>query len=342
MRRVYFPINIDTMVYILLECFQMETLEIRMQLKMFSDIMVFLKVIEQQSFSGAARSLNISKSIVSKNVARLEKQLGVQLLVRNTRRLAMTEAGRLLFEHCSEVEHHLKQAEHAISHVQEKPQGLLRVGASAGFATWHLGPAIVEFLSQYPEIDVQIEIGGRDEDLIKHNLDLAIRIGDLPDSNLIARKLTARPMRVCASPEYLKRHGVPKHPRDLANHNCLLYIGSPTGEEWHFTKKGESLRIPIKGNFSSTNSQVLEKAAVSGLGIVMLPGYLMIQDQQAGRLVGLLEDYLPPAINIHVVYPHTRYVPPKVRVFIDFLTKRFQNKAYWSVNSSELAEEVSA
>lgn len=304
-----------------------------MRLQLFNDIMVFLKVVEMTSFSKAAKALNVSKSIVSKNVTRLEQRLKVQLLQRSTRSLALTEAGRLLYDQCINIDRDLHEAELALSSLQEDPQGQLRVSCSAGFATWHMTEAIADFLPLYPDIKVELEIGEQTFDLIKKHVDCAIRIGKLPDSNLVARRLTTRAMRVCGSPEYFKQHGVPKTPRDLDEHNCLLYKGSPTGHSWVFQKGKEQIKVPIKGSFVSNNSQVLERAAVAGMGLVMLPGFLMIKDVKNGRLKSVLEDYLPSTIDINVVYPQTRYLAPKVRVFIDFLLERFSDSAYWEIES---------
>lgn len=304
-----------------------------MKLKFINDIMVFLKVVEHHSVTAAARELNVSKSNVSKYLARLEETLGTQLLRRSTRKISLTEAGRMLYQQCSNIERDLKEAEAAVTHMQGAPTGSLRVAAPAGFSTHHLTPAINDFLKTYDDIKVEVCIGKQDEELIGHHIDLAIRMGKLPDSSLIARKLASRPMRVCASPEYLAKHGTPKHPRELANHNCLIYQGSPTGDEWHFAKGGENLHLPIKGNFICDNSQSLEQAAIEGLGIVMLPGYMMINDVKSGRLVSILQEFLPATIDIQVVYPQMRYVPPKVRVFIDFLLQRFQPN-YWQVDNN--------
>jgi len=300
-----------------------------MKLKLLNDMMIYVKVVEQGSFTGAANALDISKSVVSKHVARLEKTLEAQLLKRSTRNLSMTDAGRALFERCMSISRDIEEAELAVSYTHQEPTGTLRISAPFSFGHLHLSAAISDFLELHPKLKVHIELGMPEIDMIAQGVDLAIRIGEQPDSTLIARRLSMRPMRVCASPDYLEKHGTPKHPNELAEHHCLLYQGSPTGNEWHFQHNDELIRIPIRARFSSNSSQALEKAAVSGLGIVMLPGYMMTQDIKNGRLISLLQEYCPATIGIFAVYPHTRHLAPKVRSFIDFLQDRFSEDEYW-------------
>ncbi len=301
-----------------------------MRLKLLNDMMIFVKVVDNSSFTAAADKLGISKSVVSKHIARLEKTLSAQLLQRSTRSLTLTEAGRSLYERCLSISRDVEEAELAVSYTQEKPRGTLRVTSAVSFGHQHLASAIADFLVLHPEMNVEMLLSNYYEDMIGHGLDLSIRVGELEDSSLIARRLAVLCMRVCASPTYLKKHGTPKHPQDLLEHNCLLYEGSPTGKEWHFEHNKETIRIPIKYNFASNSSQALEQAAAAGLGIAYLPGYMMTQDVKNGNLITLLEDYCPPNIPIHAVYPHTRHLAPKVRVFIDFLVERYQANTYWA------------
>lgn len=301
-----------------------------MKLQLLNDIMTFIKVVENNSFTGAAQELGISKSVASKHISRLEKTLGAQLLHRSTRKLTPTEAGRAIYENCSRISDDLDEAERAVSYTHTAPRGVLRITAPSSFASLHLAPAIKDFIDAYPEIKVHVLLGPQYRDPLTSGIDVSIQTGSLPDSNFMARCIAMRSMRVCAAPEYLEKHGTPTTPEELYQHNCLHYVGSPTGDEWSFETDTGPARIKIRGNLSTNNSLTLEKAAVAGLGIVMLPGFMMTKDIKSGKLVSLLEEYCPENIGIYAVYPFTRHVAPKVRVFIDFLAQRYARQDYWT------------
>lgn len=301
-----------------------------MESPLLQDMLLFLAVVDNKSFTGAADLFNISKSVVSKRISRLEKNLGVQLLFRSTRKLSLSEAGQELYERCSQIKAELDEIEQSITSTHVEPRGTLRVNCPTSFGYLHLVPAIADFMKAHPDIKVDLYLGALYEDLIDSGLDLAIRIGKLPDSSLMARQLTVRRMVVCASPEYLKTHNTPETPEDLYEHNCLTHHNSPTGNEWRFQKGGRELSIAIEGSFSASSSQTLESAAVSGLGVAMLPGYMLTSDMRQGKLVRLLEEYCPRNIGVYAVYPQTAHLPTKVRTFIDFIYERFQNEAYWN------------
>ena len=301
-----------------------------MKPQLLVDLILFIAIVEQKSFTSAANLFGMTKSVVSKNMTRLEKSLNVQLIRRSTRSLSLTEAGQALYERCAHIKTDLEEAEQAVLNTNTAPRGTLRINSSFGFGHLHLVPAIADFMKIYPEIKVELLFGAHYEDLIDNGLDLGIRIGKLPDSNLIARRLIARYMRVCAAPDYLHRAGTPLVPEDLYNHNCLLYLNSPTGNEWHFEKDKQKKIINIKSNFSSNSSQNLEAAAVAGMGIVFLPGYMMTKHIKQGKLISLLDEYCPQNIEINAVYPATRHLATKVRVFIDFLAARLQASDYWA------------
>lgn len=293
------------------------------------DLALFVKVVENNSFTKAAKELGISKSMVSKHIMRLESHLSVQLINRSTRKLNLTETGRAMFERSKEIYYDVDELQHTLTSTHARPHGTLRVSSPLSFGHLHLTPAIADFVQQYPDIRVQLLLGRHHEDLIENGLDLAIKIGDLVDSSLIARRLTERPLRVCASPGYVAKYGKPETPQDLLKHNCLRHEHSPTGDEWHFQNKNETVRIKIKGRFSSNSSQALKNAALAGTGIVMLPGYTMTHALKSKQLVDLLQDYCLANIGIHVIYPQSRHLASKVRVFIDFLAERFQDTNYW-------------
>jgi DNA-binding transcriptional LysR family regulator len=301
-----------------------------MKPQLLVDLILFIAIVEQKSFTSAANLFGMTKSVVSKHITRLEKSLGVQLLRRSTRKLSLTEAGQALYERCAHIKTDLEEAEQAALNTHGIPSGTLRVNTTFSFGHLHLVPAVAEFMARFPEIKVELYLGGHYDDLIANGLDLGIRIGQLPDSNLIARRLTIRQMRVCASPDYLKKNGSPEIPEDLYQHQCLLYLNSPTGNEWHFDTKSGKTRIKINSHFASNSSQSLEAAAVAGIGIVLLPGYMMTKHIKQGKLISLLDEYCPANIGIHAVYPATRHLATKVRVFVDFLAERFQSDNYWA------------
>lgn len=301
-----------------------------MQSTLLSDMMLFLAVVEKKSFTAAAKQFNITKSVVSKRITRLEKTLGVQLLYRSTRKLSLSEVGETLYQRCLKIKEDLYEAEQVIKATHAEPQGRLRISAPNSFSRLHLIPAIADFMKLYPKVDIEIVYGTVYDDLIEYGIDCAIKIGELPDSSLIAKLLTVRKMRVCASPEYLEKYGTPQTPEDLAKHNCLTHKNSPTGNEWHFLKGRKDQQVQVSGNFSAGSSQILEKAAVDGIGIVMLPGYMMTKDIQSGNLIRLLEDYCQDQIGIYAVFNQSKHIAPKLRSFVDFLHERFSAEDYWN------------
>jgi len=293
------------------------------------DIMLFVKVVNNNSFTAAANELGISKSVISKRISRLERDLKARLMHRTTRRLTLTEAGNIFYKRCEQICNDLQEAEVAVSHHHEAPRGTLRLTSPLSFGELHLVPAIADYLCQYDEVKVKCYFGEYFADILEGGLDMAIRIGELPDSNLIAKQLASVPMRVCASPAYLQKRGVPQSPNDLYEHNCLRYHNSPTGDFWHFYLEGQLERVRVKGNFSASNSLSLEAAAVNGAGLIMLPGYMMTKDIREGKLKPVLEDFCPQDIPIYAVFPSSRHMAPKLRSFLDFLAKRFQEPSYW-------------
>lgn len=287
------------------------------------DMMLFVAVIENKSFTAAAESLGISKSVVSKRITRLEKSLGAQLLHRSTRQLTLSDIGQTFYERCASIRDDIEVARHRVASHYNKPCGTLRVNSPISFAHSHLGPAIADFLSLNPEVKVDMLPGDYYEGLLEHSLDLAIRVGELADSALHARKIMMSPMRLCASPNYVKRYGAPEQLEDLDFHNCLLYHNSPTRQSWHFKRNEQLIDIRVTGNFVSSSSEALVSAAIADLGLVYLPKYVLSSYLKANRLVSVLEDYCQSTINIYAVYPPTRHLAPKVRMFIDFLVDRF-------------------
>lgn len=292
-------------------------------------MLVFARVVEEGGFSAAAEKLTLSKSAVSKQVAKLEDQLGVRLLNRTTRRISLTEAGELFFVRAQEVVAAAEAAEQAATSLQDAPRGTLRLNAPVSFGQRHLGPAIPEFLFDHPDLSIDMTLTDRFVDLVKEGYDMAIRIGNMPDSSLIQRRLCdMRPM-VLASPDYLVRRGIPTTPVELTRHSCLCYAYLATGDEWRFAGPEGVIRVRVSGQMRANNGDMLMEAAIAGMGIVQLPSFICSDAVRGGLLVPILTDYTLPPAAIHAVYPHARHVSAKVRAFVDFLAQRFGSKPYW-------------
>jgi len=295
-----------------------------------SAMVLFARVVEAESFTGAARDLGISKSAVSKQISRLEDRLGLRLLNRSTRRLSLTEAGAAFYEGCQRVASEAAAAERIVSRLASGPRGELRVNAPMSFGIRHLGPCLPDFLRRFPELTVDLTLNDRQVDLVEEGFDVAVRIGDLADSSLIARRLAPSHRVVVAAPAYLAGRGRPERPEQLADHACLRYSYQAAGREWRFRGPGGERRVKAKGPLSVNNGDVLRAAALDGLGIAFLPTFFVGPDLRAGRLERLLPDWREaPDSAVHAVYPANRNLSPKVRVFVDFLAERFGEAPYW-------------
>lgn len=294
-----------------------------------ADIAVFVKVVEKGSFTKAADELELSKAVVSKYLTRLEERLGTRLLHRTTRRLALTEAGSALFEQSRLALERIEEAQAALARFQDAPRGRLVVSAPTAFGVLQLGCVLPDFLARHPGITLDIRLDDRFVNLVAEGFDLAVRVGRLTDSTLVARKLAPSRQVAVASPEYLRRHGVPKAPEDLAAHNCFVYTLTTGGNIWRFSKGGEEVRVPVTGNLRLNNGLLERDAAERGAGIAMLPTFYVGPLVAAKKLVVLLPDWKPPELGIYAVYPQTPHVPPKVRAFVDFLVSHFGPKPAW-------------
>ncbi|MGV7212329.1 LysR substrate-binding domain-containing protein [Bradyrhizobium sp. UFLA05-112] len=284
----------------------------------------FAKVVELGSFSEAGRALRLSRSAVSKYVGELEDELGVQLLNRTTRRVSPTENGQAYFERVLGIIGELEAADHAVTQSQATPRGLLRVNAPMSFGTLRLGPAIAEFMQRYPELRIQLVLSDENVDPLQDGLDVTLRIADLESSSLIARKIAPIARVICASPDYFRSHGVPSHPNDLRDHNCLTYGFLSTGNQWKLSGKDGDHWIQPSWTLCVNNAEVLRDAAVAGRGIALLPVFIGEDALQTGRLRTCLDDYHAPPLTLYALYPPTRHLALKVRLFIDFLVERFE------------------
>ncbi|HMA14785.1 MAG TPA: LysR family transcriptional regulator [Kiloniellaceae bacterium] len=290
---------------------------------------VFAAVVEAGGFSAAARLLGLSKSAVSKQVGRLEDRLGVRLLNRTTRRLSLTEAGSTFHAACRRVLDEAEAAEQAVSDLAAAPRGLLKLNAPMSFGFLHLGAAIPAFHQRYPQIRVDAAMNDRFVDLVEEGYDVAIRIGALRDSSLIARRVAPSRTVLCASPDYLERRGRPRQPGDLVRHDCLIYANSANPREWTVDGAGGRQAVAVDGPLIANNGDVLCGAALAGMGIARLPTFIVGPHLRQGRLQVVLPDHPVPEEGIHAVYPHSRNLSAKVRVFVDFLAERFGPEPYW-------------
>jgi len=291
---------------------------------------VFAKVVEQGSFARAAERLSISTSACSRQVAELEAHLDTRLLNRTTRRLSLTESGQGFYERCVQLLADLEDAEQAATASAARPRGTLRITTSINFGVRHVSPAIGAFLAKYPEVKFDVSLSDRIVDLVEEGYDLAIRIGSAGGETVVARKLGEARMVACASPAYLKAHGAPQTPADLARHACLTYEYMPVRNVWPFRgADGREHAVRVSGPLHSNNGDLLAAAAVAGVGIAYEPEFILGPDLKAGRLVPVLAPYTSPLGPIYAVYPSRRYLTAKVRAFVEFLAQRFA-KASWA------------
>ncbi|MCG6938504.1 MAG: LysR family transcriptional regulator [Gammaproteobacteria bacterium] len=284
---------------------------------------VFRRVVEAKNFSAVARECNMSQSTVSKHIAALEERLGTKLLNRSTRSLKLTEAGKEYYHHCIRILNDFQEAEASVGKGKIKPTGTLRINTSAAFGRTFILPYLSEFLEQYPEINVELLFDDDYVDLVKEGIDLAIRIGPLADSTLIARKLGSGPRVVVASPGYLVKHGRPKKPADLVEHDCLLYSLQKSPDRWYFNslQEGEE-SVRVTGRLQASSPDAICDATLNGLGISVLHEWYVRKYLREGKLIMILKDYKLAAYDIHAVYPERKFVPQKVKSMIEFLASK--------------------
>ena len=290
---------------------------------------VFARVVEAGSFAEAARRMETSRSAVSKAVAKLEKELGARLLNRTTRYLSLTEIGASVSEHCTRMLSEAEQARQLVDSLTTAPRGLLRVSASVAFGTLHIAPALAVFLSRYPEIRIDLTITDRWVDLAEEGYDVAIRVTGDPPPNWVARKLAPVRRKLCATPGYFVQRGVPQSPADLVHHNCLDYTRSGEQGHWRFTGPDGDISVPVTGPLHVDDDEALSQAVLGGLGIGLLPTFIIGKDLQSGKLQAALSEYIPVERHVYAMYLPTRHLPSKVRVFIDFLLAHIGTDPYW-------------
>jgi len=285
---------------------------------------VFRQVVAQGSFAAAGRRLGLSPAAVSKNVRELEAHLGVRLLNRTTRRMSLTEAGVIFYERVRRVVEEVEEARVAVSQLQATPRGTLRVSAPVSFGISHVAPVLPDFMRRYPELHVDISLTDHQVDLVDEGIDVAIRIGTLTDTSLIARRIREYDRVVAASPDYWRKHGMPKHPSDLSDHNCLTYAYFASGRTWHLNApEGGEIAVRVGGSLNANNGEILLRAAEDGVGVIQSPSFICDQAIAEGRLIPALQEFGFEPVGLHAVFPHARNLSTKVRVFVDFLVERF-------------------
>lgn len=289
----------------------------------FLEMQTFSAVVDAGSFIKAAETLGFSKAAVSRYVGELEARLGVRLLHRTTRRLSLTEEGEVFYARCRELLSGVEEAEAELSTRSGAARGLLRVNAPVTFGILHLAPLWSAFRELYPQVRLDLTLTDRVVDLIEEGYDVAIRIAALPSSTLISKRLAGTRMVLCASPAYLKAHGTPRHPADLATHTVIAYSYWSTGDEWQFD--GPEGRVGVQVNpYMHTNSgDTCRAMALAHQGVVLQPTFLVGDDLAAGTLVELMPEFRSMALDIYAIYPTRKHVAPKVRALIDFLAQRF-------------------
>jgi DNA-binding transcriptional LysR family regulator len=281
------------------------------------DMLVFARVVETGSLTKAAKGLGTTRSAVSKAIARLEDRLGARLLHRTTRDLSVTAAGQTYYGHCVRIAAEIEAAEHIADDARAAPSGPLRVACSLSVGLY-VAPALPAFLVRFPKVALQLELSEMLIDLVREGIDVGIRLGHLPDSSLIGKKLAPYRRAIVASPTYLARCGTPKTPDELTRHNCLVRIGH---EHWKLKRDRETISIKVDGNYRADAPEILRHAARSGLGIAMLPSYVVAADLAEGGLVEVLAPFTAERLAIYAVYPNQRHLPANVRAFVEFLAE---------------------
>ena len=284
-------------------------------------MVIFSHVVESGSFSAAAIRLGIAKSAMSKHVSLLEKHSGAHLLNRSTRSLSLTDIGETYYQSCSKLIKILEETQNITEALQEKPRGLLRISSPASFGIEHISPLLKPFLQQYPDLNAELLLEDSIVDMTEQGIDVAIRVGWLPDSNLHARKLKDSPMLLCASPEYLKEHGTPKTPEDLMQHEWIIFNLLPTPFHYTFTKNKVSKKVQVKGRIKTNNGHAVRNLICEGAGISALTNFVIGKDLESGRLIQLLPDYSIQDVGVYAVYHHKQQQQAKIRTFINFLVE---------------------
>jgi len=290
---------------------------------------IFVQVVKNESFTAASENMGLSRAQVSKSVMQLEKHLGTRLLNRTTRRISLTETGRIYYDRCIVLLNDIEEMEELAGEQTIIPHGTLTLSAPTSFGILQLKKAIPEYIKRYPQVKISLSLADRFIDVVAEGFDVGIRIAKLDDSSLVARKIAPCKRIFCASPGYLKKNGMPKVPMDLAIHPCLVYSSDLKPDTWvlHGTEGSQSIKV--SGPICADNGDILKTAAIAGLGITLLPTFIVGTEINSGQLKQVLPDYCPPEISVYAVYPSRRYLSAKVRTFVDFLSEYFGDNPAW-------------
>jgi len=295
-----------------------------------TQIKSFVALVESGSISKAAERMDIAVSAVSRRLKELESSLGVQLVQRTTRKMHITEAGEKFYRRCGRLLDDLEEAKHEASNTATALSGTLRIATPLSFGVAHLSPAVAAFMHLHPQIKIELDMSDRRIDLVEEGLDLAIRIGTLEDSSLMARKLASVRHVVCASPDFLNRHGIPSTPQDLSALPALCYGNLSQPDTWHYhDKDSKPGQVKVLMRMRANNGDALVEAAIAGLGVLCEPSFIVHGSVERGVLKPLLTDYQWNPMGIFAVYPQTKHMPTRVRAFIDFLVSSFGDTPYW-------------
>ena len=295
----------------------------------FAALRTFVTVVEKGSFAAAAETLRLSRAMATKHVADLEARLDTRLLNRTTRRLSLTEAGADFHRRGQEILDLFDEAERTATTSTAQPSGVLRINAPMSFGVLHLADAVSAYHADCPGVSVELTLNDRVVDLVEEGFDLAVRIGTLKDSSLMARRLAPCRLVVAASPDYLHRYGRPTDPEDLKDHRCLLYMYASHGDIWRFEREGKVRAVKVAGPMRSNNGEALMRAAINGMGVIMQPTFMLSSALQSRKLEVLLPDWTLTDLGIYAVWPHSRHLSAKVRTLVDFLVKHFEAEPYW-------------
>jgi DNA-binding transcriptional LysR family regulator len=294
----------------------------------FQEMRVFAGVVEAGSFVGASDALEISKPAVSRYVADLETRLGVRLLHRTTRKLSLTEEGEVFYSRCKELLANIEEAEAEITSRSGQATGLLKVSAPVSFGLLHLAPLWADFMARHSNVTLDVTLSDRMVDLVEEGFDLAVRIARLPSSSLISRKLSSTRIVLCASPDYLKAHGTPRHPTELTGHRVVAYSLLTAGEAWEFDGPDGRVSVKVEPTMRTNSGDTCRAVALRHQGVIRQPTFLIGDDLLSGALVEVMPDYRAPEFGIYAVYPTRKHVLPKVRLLIDYLVDALKVKAW--------------
>ncbi len=294
-----------------------------------SSMKTFVEVVNGGGFTAAANRIGLSRAQASKSVMQLEAHLGVRLLNRTTRRVSLTEIGRIYYERCREILNDIEEIEGLAGEQSRRPRGTLTIAAPTSFGVLHLNHILSGYIKQYPEVRISLSLNDRFINVVSEGFDLAIRITALEDSSLVARKIAPCRRVLVASPAYLEKHGEPMVPQDLTIHHCLVYANDLQPSTWTLEGELGPESIRVNGPVCADNGDILKDAAVDGLGVTLLPTFIVGPDLKTGRLLQVLEDYCPTDISVYAVFPSRRYVSAKVRTFVDYISDCFGDQPEW-------------